>query len=66
MGVFYKATGTPNTKAISQKQNSSAGILHVEVGIKGCHIVQILFYVKDEKVRFQFSFSKNSANDCPT
>lgn len=49
VGVFYKAT--LNIKVISHThtQNSSAGILHIEVGIKSCHIVQILFYVNMRK-----------------
>lgn len=46
MGAFYKATGTRNTEVISKKKkNPTAGILHIEVGIKGCHTVQNLFYV---------------------
>ena len=45
MGAFYKATGTQNTEVISEKKkNPTAGILHIEVGIKGCYIVQNLFY----------------------
>lgn len=44
MDGFYKATGTQNTKEISEKKNSTAGILHIEVGINGCDMVQNLFY----------------------
>lgn len=51
-GAFYKATGTQNTEVISEKKNSSAGILHIEVGMKGYHTVQNLFHVGMRKEDF--------------
>lgn len=46
MGAFYKATAHRILKSFQKKiKNPTAGILHFEVGIKGCATVQPLSYV---------------------
>lgn len=50
--LFIKPQAHRIPKLFQKKKNPTVGILHIEVGIKGCHTVQNLFYVGMRKQGF--------------